>query len=146
MRGGVWQPLHDIVARQPKCASRDHGVWRCCQEGWGIRRWWCGVCVRGMPGLSFLLFYFGFWGCGGVPISAFGFLCDGSHTPPIAIWHSGDSLCYGVGARVAYITAKCKMQIALFLYLTQLSIYHILLGSNISDKVYTFEVRIPRWR
>ena len=30
------------------------------------------------------------------------------HIPPIVVWYSRDSLCYGVGARVAYITAKCK--------------------------------------
>ena len=29
-----------------------------------------------------------------------------AHIPPIVVWYSRDSLCYGVGARVAYITAK----------------------------------------
>ena len=31
-----------------------------------------------------------------------------AHIPPIVVWYSRDSLCYGVGARVAYITAKTK--------------------------------------
>ena len=29
-----------------------------------------------------------------------------AHIPPLEGWYSRDSLCYGVGARVAYITAK----------------------------------------
>ena len=32
-----------------------------------------------------------------------------AHIPPLEGWYSRDSLCYGVGARVAYITAKSKM-------------------------------------
>ena len=32
-----------------------------------------------------------------------------AHIPPLEGWYSRDSLCYdGVGARVVYITAKCK--------------------------------------
>ena len=31
-----------------------------------------------------------------------------AHIPPLKGWHSRDSLCYGAGARVAYITAKAK--------------------------------------
>ena len=31
-----------------------------------------------------------------------------AHIPPIVVWYNRDSLCYGVGARVAYITAKAK--------------------------------------
>ena len=31
-----------------------------------------------------------------------------AHIPPIVVWYSRDSLCCGVGARVAYITAKAK--------------------------------------
>ena len=31
-----------------------------------------------------------------------------AHIPPLEGWYSRDSLCYGVGARVAYITAKAK--------------------------------------
>ena len=27
-----------------------------------------------------------------------------AHIPPIVVWYSRDSLCYGVGARMAYIT------------------------------------------
>ena len=33
-----------------------------------------------------------------------------AHIPPLEGWYSRDSLCYGVGARVAYITAKAKRQ------------------------------------
>ena len=29
-----------------------------------------------------------------------------AHIPPLEGWYSRDSLCYGVGARVVYITAK----------------------------------------
>ena len=32
-----------------------------------------------------------------------------AHIPPLEGWYSRDSLCCGVGARMAYITAKCKM-------------------------------------
>ena len=31
-----------------------------------------------------------------------------AHIPPLEGWYSRDSLCYGVGARVAYISAKAK--------------------------------------
>ena len=31
-----------------------------------------------------------------------------AHIPPLEGWYSRDSLCYGVGACVAYITAKSK--------------------------------------
>ena len=31
-----------------------------------------------------------------------------AHIPPLEGWYSRDSLCYGVGAHVVYITAKAK--------------------------------------
>ena len=31
-----------------------------------------------------------------------------AHILPLRGWYSKDSLCYGVGARVVYITAKAK--------------------------------------
>ena len=31
-----------------------------------------------------------------------------AHIPPLEGWYSRDSLCYGVGAYMAYITAKAK--------------------------------------
>ena len=31
-----------------------------------------------------------------------------AHIPPLEGWYSIDSLCYGAGARMAYITAKAK--------------------------------------
>ena len=31
-----------------------------------------------------------------------------AHIPPLRGWYNRDSLCYGVGARVVYLTAKCK--------------------------------------
>ena len=36
-----------------------------------------------------------------------------AHIPPIVVWYSRDSLCYGVGACMAYITAKAKKKKAL---------------------------------
>ena len=37
-----------------------------------------------------------------------------AHIPPIVVWHSRDLLCYGVGACMAYITAKAKAKVVLF--------------------------------
>ena len=37
-----------------------------------------------------------------------------AHIPPIVVWYSRDSLCYGVGACMAYITAKAKKKHYLF--------------------------------
>ena len=36
-----------------------------------------------------------------------------AHIPPLEGWYSRDSLCYGVRARVVYLTAKCKKEIGL---------------------------------
>ena len=35
-----------------------------------------------------------------------------AHIPPLRGWYSRDSLCYGVGARMAYITANAKISLS----------------------------------